>query len=219
MVVKLSECATNVVDDNTNSSSSGITTITCKADMLSQRNWLSNTNATLKQITLIVPGTINLLILENNVRLACWIMAAISTLSLVVENLCITQILKDLETSYNEMSNQLEKNSRCFLSNADEEESVKEEKCLEDICVEHDDRFWALCSYLEQPIAPAGISLALLYANSITLGNGMLSGYLLSRGVNAKMIGIYRGIASAIGLLVSPHKCVTIPCSLLFLSS
>ena len=181
----------------------------------SKFQWLSKTNATLKQIALIVPGTISVFILENNVQLACWVITIISAISLVVENLCITRIFQHLSmigthgdfipqcNTSKEDACQPRENTPCISSNADVEEQVKKQTSMEDISVKHDR--WALFLYLEQPIAPAGISLALLYANSVTFGNGMLSGYLLSRGVEAKMIGIYRGIASAVGLLVSPY--------------
>ena len=190
VVVILSECATagNVAE-------------------ISQSQWLSNTNATLKQIALIVPGTISFFIVENNVQVACWMITIFSAISMVVENLCITRIFQNFSIlarqHNNDSTSQSGENTPCIRSDTDEEEKFEKQTSMEDVCVQHDR--WALFLYLEQPIAPAGISLALLYANSVTLGNGMLSGYLLNRGVKAKTIGIYRGIASAVGLLVSPY--------------
>ena len=64
---------------------------------------------------------------------------------------------------------------------------------------------WALQVYFQQAVAPAGICLALLYANCITFGNGILSTFLLSQGLGAARTGLFRGISSAVGLLVGFH--------------
>lgn len=64
---------------------------------------------------------------------------------------------------------------------------------------------WALQVYFQQTVAPAGICFALLYANCITFGNGILSTFLLSQGLGAARTGLFRGIASAVGLLVGFH--------------
>ena len=63
---------------------------------------------------------------------------------------------------------------------------------------------WALILYLQQSVAPAGICFALLFANCITFGNGILSAFLLSQGLGAGTTGLFRGISSAVGLVVSP---------------
>lgn len=57
---------------------------------------------------------------------------------------------------------------------------------------------WAI--YWRQPCAGAGLALALLYANALTFGNGVLTAYLLSRGLAAQWIGLWRGVAAVVGL-------------------
>jgi solute carrier family 40 (iron-regulated transporter), member 1 len=54
--------------------------------------------------------------------------------------------------------------------------------------------------YMQQASAFGGIGLAVLYANALTFGNGILTAYLLYRGMPLEVVGILRGIASAIGL-------------------
>ena len=54
--------------------------------------------------------------------------------------------------------------------------------------------------YLNQPIALGGIGYALLYLNALTFG-GLMTAYLVWRGMRFDSVGVWRGISSAIGLL------------------
>ena len=90
-----------------------------------------------------------------------------------------------------------------------EEEEVALESNLEQVggCKDTS-KDWAPMLYLQQSVAPAGICLALLYANCITFGNGILSAFLLSQGLGpGKTAGLFRGISSAVGLVVG-HRIV-----------
>jgi iron-regulated transporter 1 len=62
--------------------------------------------------------------------------------------------------------------------------------------------FQNLHIYMRQPkgIAWGGIGLAFLYFNVLSFG-GIMTTYLVSRGMSLKTIGLWRGISSAIGLL------------------
>lgn len=68
--------------------------------------------------------------------------------------------------------------------------------------------------YMKQPVAWGGISLALLYLNALTFG-GLMTAYLVWRGMKFSTVGIWRGVSSAIGLFgtVAYHfsnKCMPI---------
>ena len=54
---------------------------------------------------------------------------------------------------------------------------------------------------MQQASAFGGLGLAMLYTNSLTMGNGIMTTYLLYRGLDLELVGVLRGIASAIGLL------------------
>jgi iron-regulated transporter 1 len=55
--------------------------------------------------------------------------------------------------------------------------------------------------YMQQPVALAGIALALLFCNGLNFGNGIMTAHLLFSGMDLETIGIVRGVSSAIGLL------------------
>eukprot|EP00956_Cyclotella_meneghiniana_P021544 scaffold39334_cov67-Cyclotella_meneghiniana.AAC.8 len=170
---------------------------------VSQTEWLSKTNATMMQIGLIAPLMISVLLLEENMQYLCLIVGAVAVLALAVENFCMSRlfnIIPALEQRQASSSTEFDSNDTSCLEN---------DFVQEDITVINRDSSlnngiknrWALKVYIDQPGAPAGLSLALLYANSITFGNGMFSAYLLNRGLSAGMIGFFRGISYSVGLL------------------
>ena len=58
-----------------------------------------------------------------------------------------------------------------------------------------------LYSYFSlQDVCYAGLALSLLYVNGLTFGNGIITTYLLFKGMDLKTVGIWRGFASSIGL-------------------
>jgi Ferroportin1 (FPN1) len=58
-----------------------------------------------------------------------------------------------------------------------------------------------LIVYMQQPSAWAGIALALLYVNTLTFGNGIMTTYLLHHGMRLETVGFMQGLAAAIGLV------------------
>ena len=70
-----------------------------------QCEWLSKTNATMKQIGLIAPGMISFLILEDdnkyNYQYTCLIVGIIPAVAWAVEYLCITKIFQQILRSCN----------------------------------------------------------------------------------------------------------------------
>ena len=148
---------------------------------ISKTQQLSKTNATMKSIALIAPGMISFLIL-GKLELTCLLVAIVAIVSWTVEYYCFTQIFLKIP-----VMKQREETS-CIDTSENEEE--------------RDTDRWAISVYCEQPGAIAGLSLALLYANSVTFGNGMLTAYLLNEGMSAETIAVFRGISSLIGLVV-----------------
>jgi solute carrier family 40 (iron-regulated transporter), member 1 len=58
-----------------------------------------------------------------------------------------------------------------------------------------------LAVYMQQSSAWAGIALALLYVNTLTFGNGIMTTYLLHHGMRLETVGLMQGLAAAIGLV------------------
>ena len=56
-----------------------------------------------------------------------------------------------------------------------------------------------LRTYFSQSIAAGGLALALMYVNPISAG-GMMSSYLIWKGVPLHLLGIFRGVASVCGM-------------------
>eukprot|EP00977_Amphora_coffeiformis_P016654 scaffold5215_cov181-Amphora_coffeaeformis.AAC.8 len=54
--------------------------------------------------------------------------------------------------------------------------------------------------YLKQPIAWGGIGLAMLYVNALTFG-GLMTAFLVWKGMSMETVGLWRGVSSALGLL------------------
>jgi len=55
-------------------------------------------------------------------------------------------------------------------------------------------------AYFSQSISYGGVSLALLYMNVISIG-GIMTSYLLSKGLRLDLLGIWRGVASIVGMV------------------
>jgi solute carrier family 40 (iron-regulated transporter), member 1 len=53
--------------------------------------------------------------------------------------------------------------------------------------------------YFQQPVAAAGVALSFLYLNALTFG-GIMTAYLLSRGMSMSSVGLWRGLSAISGL-------------------
>lgn len=148
---------------------------------ISKNQQLSRTNATMKSIALIAPGMISFLIL-GKLELTCLLVAIVAIVSWTVEYYCFTKIFLCIPVMK-------QREETLCVDTVDNEEERQKNR-------------WSISIYCEQPGAIAGLSLALLYANSVTFGNGMLTAYLLNEGMSAGTIAVFRGISSLIGLVV-----------------
>jgi Ferroportin1 (FPN1) len=160
------------------------------------RQWLTDTNVTMKQIDLgckvAAPAMVGFLFpalsladTESQSLQAAglqWICLGLGTLNLValiVEYTCTMQIYRLVPA----------------LAVKDRPREVHENHELKSVS-------WinSMQIYFSQPICWGGLGLALLYANSLTLGNGVMTAYLLYRGMKMQGLGISRAVASVVGL-------------------
>ncbi|GAX15983.1 solute carrier family 40 (iron-regulated transporter), member 1 [Fistulifera solaris] len=166
------------------------------------QRFLSDTNVTMKQIDLsckvVAPGIAGLLIsMIGNLKWACLVVGGINLAALFVEYSCTTKVyalIPALSFPKHDLEPQHETDESCVVEENTGSPSLTNITCP----------LWLpynLRIYLEQPSSPGGIGLAFLYANALTFGNGIMTSYLLYRGMPMDVVGILRGIASAIGLL------------------
>jgi solute carrier family 40 (iron-regulated transporter), member 1 len=59
--------------------------------------------------------------------------------------------------------------------------------------------FYGVRIYFQQPVAAAGVALSFLYFNALTFG-GIMTAYLLSRGMSMSSVGLWRGLSAISGL-------------------
>ncbi|GAX11477.1 solute carrier family 40 (iron-regulated transporter), member 1 [Fistulifera solaris] len=164
--------------------------------------FLSDTNVTMKQIDLsckvAAPGIASLAIsLIGNLQWACVVVGGINLAALFVEYSCTSRIyalVPALSFPKQDLEPQAETDESYVVEENIISPSVATFTCPQ--WLPHNLRI-----YLEQPSSPGGIGLAFLYANALTFGNGIMTSYLLFRGMPMHWVGILRGIASAIGLL------------------
>jgi iron-regulated transporter 1 len=166
------------------------------------QRFLADTNVTMKQIDLsckvVAPGIAGLAIsMIGDLQWACLVVGGINLVALFVEYSCTTKIyalIPALSFPKQDLEPQHETDESCVVENSTKSPSLSKRTCP--LWLPHNLRI-----YLEQPSSPGGIGLAFLYANALTFGNGIMTSYLLFRGMPMHLVGILRGIASAIGLL------------------
>jgi iron-regulated transporter 1 len=175
------------------------------------KTWLSVTNVAMRQIDLsckvAAPAAAGLLIplfaggksspTGHDMRWVCLLVGAVNIVALVVEYICTERIYRLIPAL------------AIKSLNNDKSDDGEEAKVLrtgegatgmDSSCgifrLPH-----GLRIYMAQSISWAGLALALLYVNSLTFGNGIMTAYLLYRGMKLELVGTCRGIASVIGLL------------------
>lgn len=193
----------------------------------SSSSWLLETNVRMKQIDLsckvLSPAIAGFLIEffsdnngnNNNLSFASIVVGVINVLSLIVEYICTTLIYNHIpeltkkpkiivttidvkETNDSVFDNKNNSSNSNGNSNGNIN-NIKDENNNHSI-ITNTIIPKPLSIYMEQPISLAGISLSLLYLNSLTFG-GVMTSYLLYRGMSIPTVGMCRGISAAIGLL------------------
>lgn len=193
--------------------------------------WLSDTNVAMKQIDLSCkvagPAVAGFLIPlltttpstfihgddqpSTDFRWACLVVGALNLAAIIVEYICTARIYRLIpalaikgDTAIAEQHDNRSEHSSEDSSplNDDALKSYVSEKSPSSL---HERwRCWlpvGMDVYMQQSSAWGGLGLAFLYMNALTFGNGIMTAYLLHRGMRLEAVGIVRGFASAIGLV------------------
>jgi len=162
--------------------------------------WLSDTNVMMKQIDLgckvAAPAVAGLLIASfddgkdphhgNDLRGAALVVGAINAVALVVEYICTKIIYQSLP----ELANKRTPPASSEIQQLEEP--------ITNVC--HCAISDSLKIYFEQTVAMGGVSLSLLYLNVLSFG-GIMTAYLVWKGMGLEKVGVWRGVNSALGLL------------------
>jgi iron-regulated transporter 1 len=164
--------------------------------------WIQDTNVTLKQIDLtcqVLGPSISGWVLATGGGVS-WV-GGCTVLSLITEYICMNQVYH-LVPSLQHQQQQIRQQN-----NVSEESSLEPDQQQKDIDNKTSSRTccYYYCQnqlqvYASQTMAWAGLGLALLYFNVLTF-SGMMTAYLVSCGMSLTAVGIWRGIASLVGLL------------------
>lgn len=188
-----------------------------KSALFSQ--FLSNMNVTMRQIAMTckvtAPAVAGALLSifqanENDGRSLRWAAVGIgvlNTVSITVEYSCTAAIYRRVpglsgvdnsfltdDSGHTDEETHHEEDEEDELATTDRKQENHRNCCCISILK-------GLRQYLDQPVALAGVSLSCLYVNPLTFGNGIVTTYLLHRGVSLHGVGILRGISSGVGLL------------------
>ena len=177
-----------------------------------QRQWLSDTNVFMRQIDLsckigapAVAGVFVGLFDDGSqqdhgydLRGAAVLVGALNVSALIVEYICTAKIyhtVPDLQTPKLQRD---ETNGGVIISS-----DGPHEKSDPNTLYSNRRIFQVpdgLRIYFSQPVCWAGFSLALLYLNVVLTFGGIMTAYLVWRGMKLEVIGLWRGVASAAGL-------------------
>mmetsp|Transcript_4710 Transcript_4710/g.6815 ORF Transcript_4710/g.6815 Transcript_4710/m.6815 type:complete len:579 (-) Transcript_4710:304-2040(-) len=200
-----------------------------------EREWLSTTNVTLKQIDLsckiCAPAIAGFMITAfhnvgvsnaddeygKDLRGAAVLVGCLNISALIVEYICtafiyinIPELAKKHDdkkdtTSTSSLSTRTEEGTKLlqkassalpFIARSEAENGIGEDEQENCNAVALPQ---GMKIYMKQPIAWGGIGFALLYLNALTFG-GLMTAYLVWRGMKFSTVGIWRGVSSAIGL-------------------
>jgi iron-regulated transporter 1 len=175
-------------------------------------DWLAQTNVTMKQIDLtcqiVAPAISGWLLTywagndDNNSVSdwsgAIWWVGACNMMALLIEWICTARIYHMVPSLSRKLQLQRHDDSQEVNAQEFSESSRREEhqpKCCRLLGLESLDIY-----FQQRTVAWGGVGLALLYFNVLSF-SGMMTAYLVSRGMPFRRIGTWRGISSAVGLL------------------
>ena len=178
------------------------------------KEWLSTTNVALKQIDLlcriVAPAVAGFVVgaygknggnssNHSDLTGAALLVGILNALSLVVEYICTAKIYHLIPDLSVKTAQQVESAENIENPDGDTGDTIP-----------NDSEDWSRCKicsfphgisiYLKQPIAWGGIGLAMLYVNALTFG-GLMTAFLVWKGMSTETAGLWRGISSAMGLL------------------
>ena len=166
------------------------------------KEWLSQTNVTLKQIDLsckiVTPAVAGWVVgATADLTKAALLVGILNVGSLVVEYVCTAHIYQLVPALTSRTLATVGQTVDCEeLGKHVPEQTRKEINAPRNLCLMP----YGLGIYVKQPIAWGGFGLALLYLNALTFG-GIMTAFLVYKGISVETTGIWRGISSAIGLM------------------
>ncbi|KAG7356664.1 ferroportin1 FPN1 [Nitzschia inconspicua] len=184
-------------------------------ELAAQKVWLSDTNVNMRQIDLsckvAAPAVAGFFIAffddgsgrdhGYDLRGAALLVGGLNAISLAVEWICTRKIYYDIpdlalkaEKSNDEDATLVESHTKSGGNNTEVCVQGRGRRCL-GMTIPN-----GLEVYFSQPICWAGVSLALLYLNVVLTFGGIMTAYLVWRGMNMETIGTWRGVSSAAGL-------------------
>lgn len=179
--------------------------------------WLSNLNVAMKQIDLsckvVAPVVVGFIVsvwtnrstdIFTGYQWICLGMGCSNATALVVEYVCTVQIFALVPALQNESVDDPEGQDPPHLYADPNTQSCTTREPLPEATRCGGDRGNSnvgISLYMQQSCAWSGLALAVLYMNTLTFGNGIMTTYLLHHNLSLAVIGLLRGIAAAIGLL------------------
>jgi len=215
-IVVMSEAVEHSI---TSSPDDNQTSTTSERQLQKQRQWLSDTNVFMRQIDLsckigapAVAGVFVGLFDDGSqqdhgydLRGAAILVGALNVSALIVEYICTAKIYHNVPDLALKTEPKLQKKER--IEDGSSTRTPTDDPRLEksDPDTLHSKRRLlevpeGLRIYFSQSVCWAGFSLALLYLNVVLTFGGIMTAYLVWRGMKLEVIGLWRGVASAAGL-------------------
>jgi solute carrier family 40 (iron-regulated transporter), member 1 len=136
-------------------------------------------------------------------RQAALVMAVLNAIAMVVEILFMTRLyhlVPGLATRHHHQSEKQQVAVDDGKPAGDNNKSAqKSTTSTIAITSETTSMFYGVRIYFQQPVAAAGVALSFLYFNALTFG-GIMTAYLLSRGMSMSSVGLWRGLSAISGL-------------------
>jgi solute carrier family 40 (iron-regulated transporter), member 1 len=177
--------------------------------------WLSSINVTMKQIDLsckvAAPAVAGFLIswwsdsrAANDMKWVGLYLGIGNVMALLVESICtrrVYQLIPALAAKTTDLPHEPSDGLPVYVAALD----LSQDQATNAMALAQRNENVYNCNglvvYMQQSSAWAGIALALLYVNTITFGNGIMTTYLLHHGVRLETVGLIQGLAAAIGLV------------------
>jgi solute carrier family 40 (iron-regulated transporter), member 1 len=177
--------------------------------------WLSSINVTMKQIDLsckvAAPAVAGFLIswwsdsrAANDMQWVGLYLGIGNVMALLVESICtrrVYQLIPALAAKTTDLPHEPSDGLPVYVAALD----LSQDQATNAMALAQRNENVYNCNglvvYMQQSSAWAGIALALLYVNTITFGNGIMTTYLLHHGVRLETVGLIQGLAAAIGLV------------------
>jgi solute carrier family 40 (iron-regulated transporter), member 1 len=137
-------------------------------------------------------------------RQAALVMGVLNAIAMAVEILFMTRLyhlVPGLATRHHHISEKTVAVDDGKPAAGDNNKSAQKSTTSTTIAItqETTSMFYGVRIYFQQPVAAAGVALSFLYFNALTFG-GIMTAYLLSRGMSMSSVGLWRGLSAISGL-------------------